>query len=553
MKLGLQQSTSLGLQQKLVITPQLQQAIKLLQLSHVELAEMLQDELLENPILEMQEVDPDAEPAEVSPDDSGETPEAAEAAAEVEAPEAADAEPKDATAETEPAAVPEALEAAPTDPAVGEGEDVSQEELFKEIDWEAYFQDMESSFVSSPSIGGDYDPELPSLEQRISEDETLNEHLILQLRHMKLNRDQQRMALLIIGSLDDRGWLALEDQGDDDPLDILTRQMIKDLLEPSEANNDLSDEELFTYWRRTGDIALRAIHRMEPIGVGARSLEECLLLQAWHHDELKDPDLIERLLRDHLDDIERKRYPNIGKKIKISLNELLESIEVIRQLDPYPSRNFAQQPTAYISPDIHVQKVGDNYEVMLNDDGLPQLKINGVYKQLLRQQSKENKEFIQEKLRSAQWLLRSIQQRKRTIFRVTQSIVERQRAFLDHGIAHLKPMILRDVAQDIKMHESTISRVTTNKYVHTPQGVFELKFFFTSSLQSSEGGDDVSSLAVKEKIRQLIENESPKKPLSDQAIVKILGSEGVDIARRTVAKYRGMLGIPSSSKRKRPY
>ncbi|TNE51252.1 MAG: RNA polymerase sigma-54 factor [Deltaproteobacteria bacterium] len=550
-KLGLQQSTSLNLQQKLVITPQLQQAIKLLQLNHVELAEMLQDELLENPLLEMQEVDPDAEPGDAEAAES----EAAEA---VEAAEAADSGDSDAAdsakAEGEQAGL-EALDAtAAKEPAEGEGEDVSQEELFKEIDWEAYFQDMESTFVSSPSIGGDFDPDLPSLEQRVSEEESLSEHLVFQLHMAKLNRDQQRMALLIIGSLDDRGWLALEDQGDDDPLDILAHQMINDLLDnPRGDDDDLTDEELFAYWRRTGDVALRSIHRMEPVGVGARSLEECLLLQAWQRDDLKDPDLIERLLRDHLNDIERKRYTHIGKKIKISLNELLESVEVISQLDPYPSRNFVQQPTAYISPDIYVRKVGDDYEVMLNDDGQPQLKINNIYKQMLRQQSKENREFIQEKMRNAQWLLRSIQQRKRTIFRVTESIVERQREFLEHGVSHLKPMILRDVAQDIKMHESTISRVTTNKYVHTPQGVYELKFFFTSSLQSSEGGEDVSSLAVKEKIRQLIDDESPKKPLSDQAIVKILASEGVDIARRTVAKYRGMLNIPSSSKRKRPY
>ena len=396
---------------------------------------------------------------------------------------------------------------------------------------------------------------MPSLEQRLSEEESLSDHLIFQLHMAKLNRDQQKMALLIIGSLDERGWLVLEDQGDADPLMLLAEQMLPEPTTNLESpkGHVPTEEELLTYWQAAGVKALHSIHRMEPTGVGARSLKECLLLQCWLHMDLDDPDLIERLLEDHLPAIERRNYASIAKEIKISLQELLKAVEVIRQLDPYPSRSYIQQPTSYISPDIHIKKVGSEYEVSLNDDGLPQLKINGFYKQMLRNQDKQGREFIQEKLRSAQWLLRSIQQRKRTIFRVTQSIVDRQKAFLEHGIPYLKPMILKDVAQDIEMHESTISRVTTNKYVHTPQGVFELKFFFTSSLQSSEGGEDVSSLTVKEKIRQLIADEDGKKPLSDQEIVKILKTEGVSIARRTVAKYRGMLGIASSSKRKRPY
>jgi RNA polymerase sigma-54 factor len=276
-------------------------------------------------------------------------------------------------------------------------------------------------------------------------------------------------------------------------------------------------------------------------------------LQSWQRDDLQDPDLLERLIRNHLHNIERKNYAAIAKSIKVSLEDIIEHIKIIRQLDPYPSRNFIEQPTAYISPDIYIRKIGEDYHVTLNDDGLPRLKINSYYKRLLHSQKQEGREFIQEKLRNATWLLRSIQQRKRTIHKVTQSIVERQRDFFEHGVQHLKPMILRDVAEDIEMHESTISRVTTNKYVHTPQGVFELKYFFTSSLQSSEGGDDVSSLMVKDKIKQLISDEEPKNPLSDQEIVKILEKDGIAIARRTVAKYRGILNIPSSSKRKRPY
>ena len=222
--------------------------------------------------------------------------------------------------------------------------------------------------------------------------------------------------------------------------------------------------------------------------------------------------------------------------------------------DPRPGRNFTSEPASYITPDIHIKKVGDEYTVTLNDDGLPKLKISQFYKQAMKDKEKStSKEFVQEKLRSATWLLRSIHQRQRTIHKVTESIIKRQRDFLDKGLQYLKPMILADVAGDIEMHESTISRVTTNKYVHTPQGVFELKFFFTSSLKSSHGGEDISSLTVKEKIKQMIAEEDPKKPLSDQQIVDVLGKSGIKIARRTVAKYRGQLGLASSSRRKKLY
>lgn len=551
MKLGLEQKVNigLGLQQKLIITPQLQQAIKLLQLNHVELAEVLQEELLENPVLEFQESDPEGESAEPNEEAAqAEAEESGEGASE--AGEAAG----EAGLEGVTATAAESLEAALAEPGAGDT-DPSQEELFREVDWDAYFQDVEMSGPTSFSMGGDFDPDMPTLEQRVSEEESLYEHLVFQLHMAKLNRDQQKMALLIIGSLDERGWLVLEDQGDQNPLRMLAEQILDepttDLVRSS--GHTPTTEELLDYWQGAGEKALRAVHRMEPTGVGARSLKECLLLQAWQRDDLEDPDLIERLLEDHLSAIERRNYPSIAKQIKISLQELLDCVELIRQLDPYPSRNYEQQPTSYIAPDIYIKKVGSEYEVSLNDDGLPQLKINGYYKQMLRNQDKKGREFIQDKLRSAHWLLRSIQQRKRTIFRVTESIVKRQKDFLDRGIAFLKPMILKDVAQDVEMHESTISRVTTNKYVHTPQGVFELKFFFTSSLQSVEGGEDVSSLTVKEKIRQLIANEDPKKPLSDQDVVKILQGDGIHIARRTVAKYRGQLGIAASSKRKRPY
>lgn len=528
--LSLKQTVSTRLEQKLVITPQLQQAIKLLQLNHVELQEMLEEEMLENPVLEASEeegMEPtlDAEPpGEPEPQEAKEGAEGEAAAAEAEA----------ALAEAE---------AAPEEPA----------DPFGDIDWEAYFEDTEFRGSVMPSGGGDYDPDLPSMESRVTPHTSLAEHLQLQLNLVRMSQDAQNMSVLIIGHLDHRGWLVLDEKSKEDPLKGLAKQMAEEeaIVRP-ETIGEQTREEREHYWYVKGKEALRAIQNLEPAGVAARSLEECLLLQCNQLEELEDPDLIDRLIRDHLRQIERKQYNAIGKQIKISLKELVDSAEAISQLDPYPSRAFQSEPTAYISPDIHVKRSGDGYEVSLNDDGMPKLKINAYYKQLLKEKE-GSKEFIQEKLRNATWLLRSIHQRQQTIYKVTESIVKKQRDFFDKGLQHLKPMILRDVAEDIEMHESTISRVTTNKYVHTPQGVFELKFFFTSSLQASDGGEDVSSLTVKEKIKQLVADEDPKSPLSDQAIVKILGSEGIKIARRTVAKYRGILNIPPSNRRKQPY
>jgi len=546
--LNLKQHVTTRLEQRLVMTPQLQQAIKLLQLNHVELAEMLQEELLENPVLEV------SEQAESTLDEPPK-----EQAAEAEGGEAEAATPEAGEAKEGEAAEAEAKEAAPeatpevADPATEEAAEKDVDTALEDIDWEAYFQDTEMKVGTVPSVGRDFDPDLPPMESRLTPHTSLSQHLEWQLRLARISEGALQMAVLIIGHLDKHGWLVLEDQKDEDPLLLLARQMAsEEALVTGEELTGEAREQRIEFWRKCGVEALAAIHEMDPAGVGARSLEECLLLQCRQNDYIEDPDLIDRLIRDHMKDLERKNYAAIGKKIKISLPELIESANIIGQLDPYPSRAFSSEPAAYITPDIYIKKVGDEYEISLNDDGLPKLKINGYYKQLLKDRSKE-KEFIQEKLRNATWLLRSIHQRQQTIYKVTKSIVEKQGEFLAKGLQYLKPMILRDVAEDIEMHESTISRVTTNKYVHTPQGVFELKFFFTSSLQSSRGGEDVSSLTVKEKIKKMVSEEDPRSPLSDQQIVKMLGSEGIKIARRTVAKYRNTLGIAPSNRRKQPY
>lgn len=529
--LSLKLQVSARLEQKLVITPQLQQAIKLLQLNHVELAEHLEQELLENPTLEVTEEDPEENSEELAID--------------VANAEDAEKSDKDKEASSEEATA-ESAEAAAETPE----ENQEEADPFEDIDWEAYFEDADFKASTIPSNFGDFDPDLPSMESRLASNASLSEHLEWQLRLMRISKNAQNMAMLIIGHLDKHGWLVIEGSEDEDPLRILAEQVgTEERAVRGEQVGTL--EERAEYWYGFAEEALRAVHEMEPYGVGARSLSECLLLQCRHIDSIEDPDLVDRLIRDHLPELERRSYNKIGKQIKVSLLELIDAAEVIAQLEPYPSRAFQPEPASYITPDIHIKKSAEGeYTIQLNDDGLPKLKINAYYKQLLKDKDKEKREFIQNKLRDATWLLRSIHQRQRTIYKVTESIIERQRAFFDHGLQHLKPMILRDVAEDIKMHESTISRVTTNKYVHTPQGVFELKFFFTSSLQSARGGEDVSSLTVKEKIRILVAEEDPRSPLSDQHIVKILKGEGIKIARRTVAKYRSLLNIPPSNRRK---
>jgi RNA polymerase sigma-54 factor len=256
-----------------------------------------------------------------------------------------------------------------------------------------------------------------------------------------------------------------------------------------------------------------------------------------------------------MDNLENKRYDKIAKDLSISSHDILSAVSIITNLEPKPGRLYNDDETVYISPDIYVYKVGDDYEIVLNEDGMPKLKINNYYRNILNNKGplgKDTREYIQEKLKSAAWLIKSIHQRQRTIYKVTESIVQFQRSFFDKGVTHLKPLVLRDVAEHIQMHESTISRVTTNKYVHTPQGVFELKYFFNSAINSMEG-DSIASESVKEQIRNIIKAEDKRKPFSDQEVADLLKNYNINAARRTVAKYRETLGILPSRKRRVPY
>jgi RNA polymerase sigma-54 factor len=293
---------------------------------------------------------------------------------------------------------------------------------------------------------------------------------------------------------------------------------------------------------------MRLVQTFDPPGVAARSLSECLLTQLQQRG-LADS-LAAVLVRDHLSALEGKRFDKLSRELKVSMDEVNAAQKLIATLEPKPGRDYGDGDIRYITPDVYIHKVADELVITLNDEGLPRLRISQFYRQVLgRGEASEAKGYIQDKVRAAAWLIKSIHQRQRTLYMVTQSIIKFQREFFEHGVSHLRPLVLKDVANDIGMHESTVSRATANKYAHTPQGIFELKYFFTSSLRSTDG-EDVSAESVRKKIREIIGGEDPKSPFSDQSIAEHLAKENIDIARRTVAKYRELMGILPSSKRK---
>lgn len=463
------------------MTPQLQQAIKLLQLSRMELENMINSELVENPMLE----------------ESGDSESTLQRMDEVKT-------------EKEPRA---------NDTATQDESPQNQDNF----DWESYLENVRSTPSLPVYRGGEDD--LPTYENTLTAPANLYNHLDWQLKMSDMSEKQKVIGEVIIGNLNEDGYLTTSID------EIASRET----FDPHEV-----------------EAVLYRIQEFDPVGVGARDLKECLLVQI---DDLKyEDELLERIVENHLSDLEKKNYPSIAKTIGISVEEVVKRVKVIEELEPKPGRAFGGTPAHYIIPDIFVVKREGEYVVMLNEDGLPKLKISPFYKNLLDKSTEQHntREYIQGKLRSAVWLIRSIHQRQRTIYKVTESIVRQQREFFEKGISALKPMVLRDVANDIGMHESTISRVTTNKYVHTPRGIFELKFFFNSGI-SRVHGSDVASETVKEKVREIISIEDQKHPLSDQKVVELLKRDNIDIARRTVAKYREMLGILPSSKRKKVF
>ncbi len=402
-----------------------------------------------------------------------------------------------------------------------DAQEVTIEEKIKDdIDWSNYLDEYNTPgrihFESE-------DRDTPRFEAFIARKESLKDHLLWQFLMTKPTKKEEEIASLIVGNLNKDGYL-------DVPVEEIARMSLTDA-------------------ERVEKLLLR-MQSFDPIGVCARDLSECLLIQA-RHLGFGDT-IITEIIANHLTELEKKNYKAICKALKINMDEVISSVNIIKSLEPRPGRQFSDDTPQYINPDIYVYKLDNDFAIMLNDDGMPKLRVNSFYKNSISKGKKisgDAETYIQDKMRSAAWLIKSIHQRQKTIYRVMESILRFQREFFEKGIAHLKPMVLRDVAQDIQMHESTISRVTTNKYAYTPQGIFELKYFFNSSIKKGQG-DTIASASVQEKIRQIIASENPKKPYSDDKISKLLKEENIHIARRTVAKYREMLKVLPSNKRK---
>jgi RNA polymerase sigma-54 factor len=492
--MALELKQQLRLSQQLVMTPQLQQAIRLLQMNRLELVNVVQQELEENPVLE-EATEGEEESVEAGPGQAGE-----------EAPQA----PGEAAAET--AETPETPE--PT-----EDREPTNAEKIADVDWQNYIDAYPQTGIREARDSDDRPPFEATLTRRT----TLSEHLHWQLQLMTFPLEEEAAAHFIVGNLDDRGYLMAS-------IEELARQA------------GVSEQVV--------ESALARIQDLDPVGVGARDLRECMKIQI-RVLGIDDPIVI-RIVDEKLDALVRRDFRGVAREMGITVEDVAAAAKVIGRLEPRPGRGFGGDEPIYIVPDIYVYRVGDDLHIVLNDDGLPRLRINNLYREVLSRRgstSKDTRAYVHDKVRSALWLIKSIHQRQRTIYRVMESIIKHQRDFFERGINHLRPLNLRDVADDIEMHESTVSRVTTNKYVHTPQGIFELKYFFNSSIRRLEG-EAVASESVKDRIGRLIRNEDPRRPLSDQRIAEMLRVANINIARRTVTKYREALNILSSTKRR---
>ncbi len=471
--MAIQQKLHTKLVQKLILTPSLQQAIKLLPMSTLELSELLNQEMVENPMLEEVPTE-ELQPVEAA---------------------------QDKQEEQKPAA--------------------DKTDTWDDQDYEYFFGDY---------LDDGYRPrtptevkELPPIENTLSSSSSLADHLLWQLSMQTDDPLIRDIGEAIIGNLDDDGHLVatVDEIGSMGP------------WPPEEVER-----------------ALRLLQTFDPVGIAARDLQECLTLQIRHLGLAGSP--AERIVNEHLQLLKNHQVPELARKLGMTIDDLKEHIELIRHLDPKPGSRYNPSQSQYVIPDVYVVKVEDAYVAVLNEEGLPQLRISPVYRRLLDKgadNTDETRAYVKDKFRSALWLIKSVEQRQKTIHKVATSIITFQRDFLDHGIEYLRPLVLRDVANDIGMHESTVSRVVTNKYMHTPQGVFEMKYFFHSGIASSYG-EAVSSVTIKQRIRKIIEQEDPRKPLSDSKIVNILQREGLELARRTIAKYREELKIPTSNQRK---
>jgi len=482
---------NLKLSQQLIMTPQLQQAIKLLQLSRLELVETINQEMQENPLLE-----------EVSPDEGND--------------DEVHSELKEDIRPVEREEV-KALERA-EEVAIVEGDNR------EEFDWTNYLEDYGPVGVT---YGGP-DAEEHSWDNVLTESQSLTKYLMWQMNLSSFTEDETRIGTQIVGNLDQNGYLCAT---------------VPEIVQLENVNEEFVEA------------VLKRVQEFDPPGIAARNLQECLLIQA-RMLGVKNK-IIEVIIRDYLKDLELKNYVHIAHKLKVPLREVEIAVLLISRMNPKPGSMYSEDKIQPIIPDVYIVKAGDEYKIILNDDGLPRLRISNFYREIMagltdhgHGEEESGKKYIKDKVQSATWLIKSIQQRQNTIYKVAESIVKYQRDFFDRGIDFLKPLVLRDIASDIEMHESTISRVVNNKYVHSPQGIFEMKYFFGSSIKRTSEGS-VASKSVKEEIKQIVSGENHKKPYSDCDIVDLLEAKGISIARRTVAKYRDMMGVLPSSKRKK--
>jgi len=488
MALDLRQS--LKLTQSLLMTPQLQQAIKLLQLGRLELEQFVSQQLSENPVLEEGISESIEEMTQVA---------------------------KEREKTTEDIMRDQASQASDI------VDNVNTDQKKDEVDWEALSRLKEAGQQTSNSSRVNQGEETPNYENIVTKTATLSEYLYEQIGELDFSDSEKRIAAFLIGNIDEKGYLAIE---------------ISELCE----SESLEEEDV--------EDILDTIQRLDPPGIAARDLKECLFNQLRGFG-LKNG-IVEKIIEKHMTELETRNFDVIAKSLNIPVDIVITNVAILAELDPIPGRQFGALASQYVIPDVYVFKLGEEWLVSLNEEGLPKLRLNDFYQEMSEKIKGNDKDYVQERLKSAQWLIKSIQQRQRTIFKATECILKRQMAFFEEGVHCLKPMILKDIAEDIEMHESTISRVTNNKFMHTPRGIFELKYFFNSAVSGSNG-NDLASESVKVKIKDIIAGEDCKKPFSDQKIVEFLKQGGVELARRTVAKYREQLGILPSSKRKKFY
>lgn len=479
--MAIQLKQAMKLSQRIIMTPQLQQAIKFLQLSRLELSQVVNQEMEMNPLLEELPLQGDEETMED------------------EAPESSYKE--------EPV-----------------HEVTIKETLREDFDWDSYITEYNTAWASSPYDKSD---DKQSFENFVSPKTNLFSHLMWQLQLSDLDDRQKEIGKYIVGNIDPDGYLTLS-------------------IEYIMKFTDGSKEEIMD--------VLNTIHEFDPVGVGARDNRECLLIQIRFRG--LEGSLAEKIVADYMKQLEKRQYQQIAKGLGVSLEEVLAAVSFISSLEPKPGRFYNDEETIYVIPDVYVYRLGDEFHIVLNDDGLPKLRISSFYKEVFAKKdavSQDTKEYIKERLKNASWLIKSIHQRQQTIYKVAESLVKFQRGFFESGPSFLKPMILKDIADDIEMHESTVSRVMNNKFMYTPYGVYELKYFLNSGIQSVDGVDRVASLSVKETIKKIVKGEDKARPYSDQEIANLLNRTNIDIARRTVAKYREMLGILPSNQRKNVY